>query len=216
MQRQGTHNPLQVRIDAPIGSGPFQFGQYRPDVSLQLAAKKNHFATPKLDELWIVVTPSIDTSWAGWRGRDRHGRSRNAPLSPSQIEGLKNLQPSVDRESPGHKLASYDQPHFGAALADYEFRRAWMSLDREYLVDVPSDGGGRVPTANTFLVEGNPWNNPDLPTIPHSTWTGAQHPKGGRLCLGQRRPAGVPPATDQHYRDRVRRVPSLVTPGADS
>ncbi len=47
---------------------------------------------------------------------------------------------------------------------DYEFRRAWQqSFDRDFLVKVAWEGAGRLPTANTFLVEGSPWHNPNLP-----------------------------------------------------
>jgi peptide/nickel transport system substrate-binding protein len=50
---------------------------------------------------------------------------------------------------------------------DIEFRRAWHhSFDREFLVKVVWEGAGRIPKSNTFLVEGSPWYNPDLPPQP--------------------------------------------------
>jgi ABC-type transport system substrate-binding protein len=81
------------------------------------------------------------------------------------------------------------------------------AFDRQYLVDVPWEGGGRVPNANTFLVEGNPWNNPDLPPIPEFNLDLARSilkqasyswASDGRLMY--------PSPSDQRYRDRVRRV----------
>ncbi len=40
------------------------------------------------------------------------------------------------------------------------------TFDREFLVKVPCEGNARVPASNTFLVEGNPWHNPNLPPSP--------------------------------------------------
>jgi ABC-type transport system substrate-binding protein len=91
---------------------------------------------------------------------------------------------------------------------DYEFRRAWMhAFDRQYLVDVPWEGGGRVPQANTFLVEGNSWNNPDLPPLPPFDLklarqilldAGYSWDSDGRLLY--------PHPSDAAFRERVTRV----------
>ena len=209
MQKQGTDNPWRVRIDVPIGSGPFKFGQYRPDVSLQLVAQKNHFARPKLDEVWIVVTPSIDSILGRLASGELDMVDReNAPLSLSQIAELKNYNHLSIVSSPDVNWLHIINRISVLPWRDYEFRRAWMhAFDRQYLVDVPWEGGGRVPKANTFLVEGNPWNNPDLPPIPEFNLdlarsilkqAGYSWASDGRLVY--------PPPSDKRYRDRVRHV----------
>ena len=72
---------------------------------------------------------------------------------------------------------------------------------------VPWEGGGRIPQANTFLVDRNPWNNPDLPPLPEFNLgqarqilqaAGYSWDAQGRLLY--------PSPTDARYRERVRHV----------
>ncbi len=209
MQRQGTHNPLQLRIDKPIGSGPFQFGQYREDVSLQLIANKAHFSSPKLDEIWIVVTPSVDAILGRLQGGEIDMvDAENVHLTPTQIASLRRFENLTLVHTPDINWLHLINRVSVLPWRDHEFRRAWMhAFDREYLVQVPWEGGGRVPAANTFLVRGNPWNNPDLPPVPqfdldraHAILEAAGYSwdHDGRLLY--------PPPGDVAYRERVRRV----------
>ena len=209
MDKQNTDNPWRVKIDVPIGSGPFKFGQYRKDVSLQMVAHKSHFSNPKLEEIWIVVTPSVDAIL----GRLESGEidmvdTENVALSPTQVEELgKYKHLTVVRTQDINWLHMINRISV-LPWRDYEFRRAWMhAFDRQYLLDVPWEGGGRLPAANTFLVEGNPWNNPDLPPIPDFNLATARSilreagytwSRDGRLIY--------PPPTDSRFRERVNRV----------
>ena len=71
MQEQGVGtDPMRVRVDKPIGSGPFKFGRYQKDAELQLIADKTHFSRPSVDEVWAVVTPSIDGLLGRLQGGD--------------------------------------------------------------------------------------------------------------------------------------------------
>jgi peptide/nickel transport system substrate-binding protein len=209
MVEQGTTNPLALRIDVPIGSGPYRFGQYRQDVSLQLIAQKDHFSHPKLDELWIVVTPSIDSVL----GRLESGEldmvdTENALLSPTQVSQLEGMKHISIVKTPDINWLHLVNRISVLPWRDFEFRRAWMHmLDRDYLVDVAWEGGGRTPVTNTPMVEGNPWNNPDLPPIPPFDLAKARQilkdagyswDKEGRLLY--------PPAADPAYRERVTKV----------
>jgi ABC-type transport system substrate-binding protein len=91
---------------------------------------------------------------------------------------------------------------------DYQFRLAWQhSIDREYMVKVPWEGAGRMPASNTFLVEGNPWHNPNLPKPPEFDLkksreilkaAGYSWASDGRLVF--------PPPSDEKFRERVTRV----------
>jgi len=210
MAEQGVgDDPMRVRIDKPIGSGPFRFGRYRKDAELQLIADKTHFSKPSVDEVWAVVTPSID----GLLGRLQSGdidliESSDTHLTPSQAKQL--------ADSPGLTIVRTPDLNWlhGVPRAsnmpwrDYEFRRAWHhSIDREFLVKVVWEGAGRIPLGNTFLVEGNPWNNPDLPPVPAFDLdkardilkaAGYSWAEDGRLVY--------PPPTDENFRRRVQRV----------
>jgi peptide/nickel transport system substrate-binding protein len=169
MTEQGVGtDPMRIRIDKPIGSGPFKFGRYRKDAELQLIADKTHFCKPAVDEVWAVVTPSID----GLLGRLQSGdidliESSDTHLTPSQAKQLTD-SPSVTivRTPDLNWLHAVPRPS-NLPWRDFEFRRAWHhSLDRDFLVKVVWEGSGRMPESNTFLVAGNPWNNPDLPPVP--------------------------------------------------
>ncbi len=210
MAEQGVgDDPRRLRIDRPIGSGPFKFGRYRKDAELQLIADKNHFSKPSIDELWVVVTPTID----GLLGRLQSGEidfieSSEMRLTPSQakqLEGLKHI--SIVRTPDLNWL--HGVPRISnMPWRDYEFRRAWHhSFDREFLSKVVWEGAGRPPKSNTFLVEGNPWNNPNLPPVPPFDLTRARDilkaagyswAADGRLVY--------PPPTDANFRRRVEQV----------
>jgi peptide/nickel transport system substrate-binding protein len=169
MQEQNAgDDPRRLRIDKPIGSGPFSFGRHRKDTELQLIANKKHFSKPNIDEIWVVVTPTLD----GLLGRLESQEidfieSSTISLTPSQAK-------QVERAKHVKVMRSEDINWYHGVLRvswlpwrDIEFRRAWQhSIDRAFLVNVPWEGAGRVPTSNTFLVPGNPWNNPDLPAAP--------------------------------------------------
>jgi len=169
MQEQGVgDNPRQLRIDKPIGSGPFKFGRHRKDTELQLIADKEHFSKPTLDEIWVVVTPTLD----GLLGRLESEEidfleSSDVTLRPSQVKQVeKSSHVKIVRTADINWLHGVCRISW-LPWRDIEFRRAWHhSIDREFLVKVVWEGAGRVPKSNTFLVEGNPWHNPDLPPLP--------------------------------------------------
>ncbi|MGE0724857.1 MAG: ABC transporter substrate-binding protein [Alphaproteobacteria bacterium] len=210
MQEQGVgDNPRQLRIERPIGSGPFRFGRHRKDTELQLIAQKDHFSKPQLDEIWAVVTPTLD----GLLGR----------LESEELDFIESsdttLRPSQAKQAARNKhikivtTPDVNWLHGVCRISclpwrDFEFRRAWHhSIDRDFLVNVAWEGAGRVPKANTFLVDGNPWNNPDLPPLPGFDLkksreilkaAGYSWRADGRLVY--------PPPSDTAFRERVTRV----------
>lgn len=169
MTEQGVgDDPRRLRIDKPIGSGPFKFGRYQKEAQLQLIADKTHFSKPTVDEVWAVVTPSID----GLLGRLQSGdidliESSDTHLTPSQAKQLAGITGISTVHTPDLNWL-HGVPRVSILpWRDFEFRRAWhQSFDREFLLKVVWEGAARMPIANTFLVEGSPWYNPDLPPIP--------------------------------------------------
>jgi peptide/nickel transport system substrate-binding protein len=210
MAEQGVgDDPRRLRIDKPIGSGPFKFGRYRKDAELQLIADKSHFSKPSIDELWVVVTPTID----GLLGRLQSQEidfieSSEMRLTPSQAKQLESLKHITIVRTPDLNWLHGVPRVSNLPWRDYEFRRAWhQSFDREFLSKVVWEGAGRAPLANTFLVEGNPWNNPSLPPAPRFDLAGAREilkaagyswAADGRLVY--------PSATDAAFRARVEAV----------
>jgi peptide/nickel transport system substrate-binding protein len=210
MTEQGVgDDPRRLRIDKPIGSGPFSFGRYTKESQLQLSAHKSHFSKPSVDEVWIVVTPTID----GLLGRLESQEidlieSSDTHLSPSQAKQLEKSPHITIVRTPDLNWLHCVPRVSNLPWRDVEFRRAWHhSFDREFLVKVVWEGAGRAPLANTFLVEGSPWNNPDLPSVPPFDLDKAREilkaagyswASDGRLCY--------PAATDETFRRRVEQV----------
>lgn len=210
MEEQGVGtDPRRLRIDKPIGSGPWSFGRHRKDTELQLVSNKKHFAKPVVDEIWVVVTPTRD----GLMGRLESQQidvieSSDIALTPSQAEQVAK-QPHVKVE----RTKDINWYHGVMRVSwlpwrDYEFRRAWAhTIDREFLVKVPWEGAGRVPLADTFLVEGNPWYNPDLPKPPHFDMAKAREIlKAAGYSWGGDGRLLYPSSKDENFRKRVVRV----------
>lgn len=198
---------LTVEPKDQIGSGPFKFGRYRKDSELQLIANKQHFAAPHIDEIVMVVVPSVD----GILGRLQAGEidfTDGINLKPSQAASLEGV-----RHVKVEKVRDVNWLHGVTRISwlpfrDYEFRRAWHhSIDRKFLVDVVWEGSGRVPDSNTFMVEGNPWHNPNLPPVPEFDLAKARQilkdagyrwAPDGRLMY--------PASDDEKWKERVRNV----------
>ncbi len=169
MTEQGVgDDPRRLRIDKPIGSGPFSFGRYTKESQLQLSAHKGHFSKPSIDEVWVVVTPTID----GLLGRLESQEidlieSSDTHLTPSQVKQLEKSSHIKIVRTPDINWLHGVPRISNLPWRDIEFRRAWHhSFDRDFLVKVVWEGAGRIPKANTFLAEGSPWYNPDLPPQP--------------------------------------------------
>ena len=198
-------NPRKLKIRKPMGSGPFKWGSYKKDAELLLVANKDHFYAPKIDELLYIVVPSVD----GILGTLETGEiDFGGSLSPTQAKQMSKFKHLTIVRTPD--ISWFHGVPRASLLPwrDIEFRRAWHhSIDREFLVQAVWEGEGRVPTSNTFLVENNPWHNPNLPPIPEFDMKKARQilkdagytwDKAGRLLY--------PPPTDKAFVERVTRV----------
>ena len=210
MAEQGVgDDPRRLRIDRPIGSGPFKFGRYRKDAELQLIADKSHFSKPSIDELWVVVTPTMDGLLGRLQSQDIDFiESSDTHLTPSQVKQLEaSKHISVVRTPDLNWLHAVPRVS-NLPWRDYEFRRAWQqSLDRDFLVKVAWEGAGRLPSANTFLVEGSPWHNPNLPPpAPFDLAKAREILKGAGYSWAQDGRLVYPPPGDAAFRSRVQDV----------
>ncbi len=166
MEKEKLTDPRQLAITQPIGSGPFKFVRHRKDTELLLAANKEHFTAPQIDELLYVVVPSVDGELGRLESREIDF-TEDLNLTPSQakqLTGIKHL--TIVRSQDINWFHAVPRTSW-LPFRDYQFRLAWQHLfDREFLVKVVWEGEGRVPASNTFLVDTNPWNNPKLPPVP--------------------------------------------------
>jgi peptide/nickel transport system substrate-binding protein len=210
MTEQGVgDDPRRLRIDTPIGSGPFRFGRYRKDTELQMVANKKHFSQPVVDEIWVVVAPSLD----GLMGRLESQQidvieSSDIALTPSQAAQLsKQKHVRIERTKDINWFHGVVRASW-LPWRDFQFRLAWQhSIDREFLVKVPWEGSGRVPASNTFLVEGNPWHNPDLPKPPEFNLGRAREIlKAAGYSWGSDGRLQYPSSRDEAWRRRVVKV----------
>lgn len=202
-------DPRRLRIEKPIGSGPFKFGRHRKDTELQLISNKKHFSQPLVDEVWVVVTPTLDGLLGRLESRELDFiESSTISLKPSQAK-------QVESASHVSIVRSDDVNWYHGVVRiswlpwrDYEFRRAWQhSIDRSFMVKVPWEGAGRVPTSNSFLVDGNPWNNPSLPAVPEFDLKKAREIlKEAGYTWGSDGRLQYPAADNKAFRERVTRV----------
>jgi len=207
MEKQKVSDPRQVRIDKPIGSGPFRMGRYRKDTEMQLIANKEHFSKPVIDEVVIVVVPSVD----GIIGRMQSGEidfMSGVELTPSQAAQLKSAKHVTVVRSPDINWLNGVVHISRLPWRDYEFRRAWHhTFDRSYLVNTVWEGAARLPKSNTFLVEGNPWHNPNLPAIPPFDLAKAREIlKAAGYSWNSRGRLVYPSAKNEAWKARVRKV----------
>jgi peptide/nickel transport system substrate-binding protein len=209
LEKQNVTNPRHLQISEPIGSGPFKWGQYKKDAELLLVANKQHFNAPKVDEVMFICIPSADGIMGRLETKELdYMDTGDMSLTPSQAEQLKK-----QKHLRIVRTADFGWYHLVPMISqlpwrDIEFRRAWHhTIDRKFLVDVVWEGGGRIPTSNTFLVEGSPFYNPKLPEIPKFDLklareilrgAGYSWDKEGRLVY--------PPPTDKKFIERVNRV----------
>ncbi len=203
MTEQGVgSDPMRVRIDKPIGSGPFKFGRYRADAELQLIADKTHFSKPSVNEVWAVVTPSID----GLLGRLQGGdidliEFERYPSDPQPGQAVRRHLGHHDRPHAGPELAARRAAPVQHALARLRVPSRLATLDRPR---VPGEGGvGRlrpaaarqhVPGGGQPVDQPGPAGGPAVRPRP-----GARHPQGGRLFLGERRQAGLSAAERREF-----------------
>ncbi|MFC1458628.1 ABC transporter substrate-binding protein [Microvirga arabica] len=210
MQEQNAgDDPRRLRIDKPIGSGPFSFGRHRKDTELQLITNKKHFSKPNVDEIWVVVTPTLDALMGRLESQEIDFiESSTVSLKPTQAKQLADAaHVEVVRTEDVNWYHGVVRISW-LPWRDYEFRRAWQhSIDREFMVKVPWEGAGRVPLSNSFLTNGNPWNNPDLPKPPEFDLNKAREIlKAAGYSWGSDGRLLYPSPDDKAFRERVTKV----------
>ena len=153
-------------VDSPataVGSGPFQWVDYRKDDQLLLKRNPDHFEAPVMDELLYLVAPTVDGNI---------GRLQAKEIDRTLIPTRSLLD---EAESFGHVTTHITESlHWQLMLPfiermpwrDIELRKAWFhATDKDYAANVVLEGLAEPATTGTFMSPSGPWGNPDLAPI---------------------------------------------------
>lgn len=160
----GVAQPMDWPNPNPIGSGPYQFVEWKKGEYFHLKGNKKHWMAPNFDGLYHIVTPTIegvmamlekgDAEIIGWFIDVKQGK---------RLDALPNLKMIT---SPNHGIHEI-RPNFRMKpMNDPQFRRAFQhAINRKAMLDIVCGGFGTI-CRNTPI---NPlvkeWNNPDIPAI---------------------------------------------------
>jgi peptide/nickel transport system substrate-binding protein len=160
----GVAHPIDWPNPDAIGSGPYQFVEWKKGEYFHLKAVKDHWMAPNFDGLWYIFNPTIDGCIAllekgqveimGWY------------LDPKQAKDLDALPHMKSVGAPNHGIHELRPNLSMKPMSDPEFRRAFQHIiNRRAMLDIIRGGFGTVArnTPITPLVKF--WNNPDIPVV---------------------------------------------------
>jgi len=137
----------------PIGTGPFQFTEFRPGEYLKLTANESSFhGRPGIDELIFVLYANTDTMAQSMRLGEIDAATN---FSPSQLDSLNDEShiEAISAVSLGFtelSFNSWDDPSSTShpLLADFAVRHAIeYSMDKQQILDLVYSGQGTVGTS---------------------------------------------------------------------
>lgn len=154
-----------IPVEIPIGSGPFQFVEWRPGETVYLSANKDHFNPPQIDGLIQVAYANADAIFLGLINGNVQMHDRR--LLPTQIGEL-------DQYS---FLTRIEQDDFGvyyigfnlriAPFDDLAFRQAIAhTINYDTIVNTLLDGYA-IPGAGFIAPSNAAWHNPDATYPPY-------------------------------------------------
>ena len=160
LQETGLKTPQQFANSQPIGSGPYTVRYRREGSELYLARRKDHFAPPLADLLYVVYgsaeivsqslkAGSIDVSFQ--------------PLPPAGIKEFESDPRLAVYEAKSNGIMSLRYKTTGPVFWNRDLRRAlFHAIPYERIVN--EIYGGRATLTATPITPVNAyWHNPDLP-----------------------------------------------------
>ena len=151
----------QVRVDTPIGSGPFKFARWRRGEEVVLDANPTHFAAPKIDRWILREVPNPEAAVAMMR----NGELNILPEYKGDPEVLEaaarqsgNLE-VISSLSIGFEFVAFNlrRPPFDNPA----MRRALSSVINRSLMVSAAWNGYADPAASSVSSVLKFWNNPD-------------------------------------------------------
>jgi len=167
--REDVEDPANYRNEPPIGSGPFEFAEYRDGSYLELAAVDDHPFAPAIDTLRFRLYGTKSTA--------------QQALQRGEIDVLDQLPNTLRRDiersddlllnfQPQHGLrALLHNTRNGQPYSDPAFRRALAhAIPRGRIRDQVY--GGRAGLGGSIIAEANEfWHNPDVEPLAFDTET---------------------------------------------
>lgn len=164
------------RIDThPVGTGPFAFVDYRPDMAVRFRAFDGYWGgRAAIDRLAFAVTPNAAVRFNKLRAGECHVMAAPGPSDLARIEAAPELE-LLHQEGMNVSYLAFNTAR--PPLDDVRVRRALsMAIDKRTLVDAVFRGAGqpaRGPLPPTL------WGYvADLPTVPYD-------PDGARRLLAE-------------------------------
>ena len=149
-----------VQVDTPIGSGPFEFVEWRPGESVYLNANKDHFHPPQIDGLIQVAYANADAIFLGLINGEIQMHDRR--LLPTQISELDQYPflTRVEQDDFGVyyvgfnlRLAPFDDLAFRQAIAH--------TVNYDTIINTLLDGYA-IPGSGFIAPANAAWHDPDL------------------------------------------------------
>jgi len=186
----GIANPMDWSNPMPIiGSGPYQFVEWKKGEYTHLKAHKKHWMAPNFDGMWVIVAPTIGGMLAmleqekaeimGWYVD---------PKSGEQLAALPHLKMVTADGAGRYEL----RPNLKMKpMSDPMFRQAFQhAINRKGINDVIYGGRGTECPNTPIPVYNKYWNNPDIPVMEFNLGkareilkaAGYTWDKKGRLC----------------------------------
>jgi len=157
----GVANPTEWPNPDPVGSGPFEFNEWKKAEYFHYKANKNHFMAPNFDGLYVIVVPSIE----GMMGMLEKGDVDiyGWTLGPKQVKRLNGFKHIKVVSTPSHGFHEIRPNLNMKPMNDPMFRKAMQyAINRKGTLDIAAGGYGTI-CANTPIT---PlirfWNNPDI------------------------------------------------------
>jgi peptide/nickel transport system substrate-binding protein len=149
-----------VPVEAPIGSGPFMWGEWRVGESIYLVANKDHFSPPQIDGLIQVAYANPDAIFLGLVNGDVQMHDRR--LLPTQVGELAQYDflTRVEQQDFGIYYVGFNMriPPFD----NLAFRQAIAHMvDYNTIVNTLLDGLA-VPGLGFIAAANTAWHNSNL------------------------------------------------------
>jgi peptide/nickel transport system substrate-binding protein len=164
------HVPLRDMRFKPIGTGPFKFVEFKPNVSVTVGRNPDYWkpGRPYLDAIEYTVMSTPATAILAFAA-GKFDRTWQGIMSIPLMKQLKDQEPNaectvVPWNIPRQLLVNRSKPPFDNA----ELRRAMvLTLDRRAFIDILSDGQGEIGGAMMPPPAGS-WGMPpeELQTLP--------------------------------------------------
>lgn len=160
-EKVGVKHPGEYANPNPIGSGPFVYGHWRKGQEFYFKANKSHFAAPKIDDVFLVIIPSVD-GVAGALERGEIDLTQET-ITPALADRLAQNPDMKVGYAPSHGVYEVRPDLRKAPFDDINFRKAiYHSFDRRPIINFFA-GKARVSGNTPITPLSEFWYNPKLP-----------------------------------------------------